>query len=206
MRRILIVGAGVVIVLLVLSQLLLPPFLEGRVADRLTNDGGHADVTLKAFPALTLLAHSGREAKVRAHGVTLDLTAAGDKPLHELDGFGKVDLELTSSSAGPFRVNRMTLQRGSRDEPYTTSLDASVTGRELATYAGGAIAGPLGGFLGGLAAGAAPLSATRVPVHVNATIESDGGAPRVESAGGSIAGLPASPLLEALAAAVGTRF
>ena len=206
MRRILIVSAGVAIVLLVLSQLLLPPFLEGKVADRLTKDGGHADVTLKAFPALTLLAHSGREAKVRADGVTLDLTAGGDKPLHELDGFSKVDLEVTSATAGPFRVSRMVLTRGSRDEPYTTSLDASVTGRELATYAGSSIAGPLGGFFGGLAAGAAPLPDTRVPVHVNATIASDGGAPSVESAGGTIAGLPAGPLLEALAVAVGTRF
>ena len=122
MRRILIVSAGVAIVLLVLSQLLLPPFLEGKVADRLSKDGGHADVTLKAFPALTLLAHSGREAKVRADGVTLDLTAGGDKPLHELDGFSKVDLEVTSATAGPFRVSRMVLTRGNRDEPYTPSL------------------------------------------------------------------------------------
>jgi hypothetical protein len=206
MRRLLIVGAGVAIVLLVLSQLLLPPFLQGKVADRLTKDGGHADVTLKAFPALTLLAHSGHEAKVRADRVTLDLTAAGDKPLHELDGFAKVDFEATSSTAGPFRVNELVLRRASRHAPYTTSLDASATGRDLATYAGGSIAGPLGGFLGGLAAGVTPLSDARVPVHVNATIESDGGAPRVEAANGTIAGLPAGPLLEALAVAVGTRF
>src|SRR5437764_14631330 len=52
MRRVLIAGFGVVILLLVLSQLFLPLYLEGRVEHRLTKNGGKADVTLKALPAL----------------------------------------------------------------------------------------------------------------------------------------------------------
>src|SRR5436190_11560561 len=189
MRRVLLVGVGIAILLLVLSQLLLPLYLEGRVEDRLTKDGGKADVTLKALPALTLLAGSGSEAKVTGTGLNLDLNGAGNKPLDSLDGFGKVDVDVKASTVGPFHVGDLTLHRGSRDDPYTSSLDATVTGRELATYAGSSVAGPFGDFLGGLAAGAVPFSNTPIPVTVNATIASDGGAPRVESVNGTIAGL-----------------
>jgi hypothetical protein len=206
MRRLLMIGLGVLILLLVLSQVFLPLFLENRVEDRLTKNGGSADVTLKALPALTLLDHSGSEAKVRGHGLTLDLNGAGGKPLDTLDGFGKVDIDVTSSTAGPFHVRDMTLRRGSRDDPYQTSLDATVTGSELATYAGGQVAGGLGDFLGRLAAGAVPFSTTPIPVMVNATLASDGGAARVVAVSGSIAGLPAGPLLETLANALGRRF
>ena len=206
MRRVLLIGTGIAILLLVLSQLLLPLYLEGRVEHRLTRDGGKADVTLKALPALTLLAGSGSEAEVRGTGLNLDLNEAGNKPLDHLDGFGKVDVDVKASTVGPFHVEDLVLQRGSRDDPYTSSLHATVTGRELATYAGGQVAGSLGDLLGGLAAGALPFSNTPIPVTVDATIASEGGAPRVESVSGSIAGLPAGPLLEALAAAVGARF
>jgi hypothetical protein len=206
MRRILIVGATILIVLLLVAQLFLPGYLEGRVSDRLTKNGGKADVTLDAVPALTLLAGSGSEAKVRGHGLALDLTAGGDKPLDQLDGFGKVDVDVTSSTAGPFRVDELVLRRGSRDQPYTASVKASVTGRDLAAYAGGSLAGPLGSLFGGLAAGAAPFSDARIPVDAGATITSDGGRPVVTSADGTIAGLPAGPFLQALAVAVGGRF
>jgi hypothetical protein len=206
MRRVLLIGIAIAILLLVLSQLLLPPFLQGRVADRLTKNGGTAEVTLKALPALTLLAGSGSEAKVRGTGLNLDLNGGGDKPLDKLDGFGKVDVDLKASTAGPFHVSELTLRRGSDHEPYGMSLEATATGREIATYAGGQLAGGLGDFLGGLAAGAVPFSDTPVPVSVNATIASDGGQARVASVTGSIAGLPAGPLLEALAIAVGRRF
>jgi hypothetical protein len=206
MRRVLLIGIGIAIVLLVLSQLLLPLFLEGRVEDRLAKNGGKADVTLKALPALTLLADSGSEAKVRGTGLTIDLNGGGDKPLDPLDGFDKVDVEMRASTAGPFHVDDLVLRRGSRDDPYTTSLQATVTGRELATYTASQVAGPFGDFLGGLAAGAVPFSNTPIPVSVDATIESEDGRPRVASVTGSIAGLPAGPLLEALAVAVGGRF
>src|SRR5947208_16553278 len=120
MRRVLLIGVGIAILLLVLSQVLLPLFLEGRVEDRLTKDGGSAEVTLKALPALTLLADSGSEAKVRGHGLTLDVTGAGNKPLDDLDGFGKVDVDVTGSTAGPFHVSDLSLKRGSRSDAYST--------------------------------------------------------------------------------------
>jgi hypothetical protein len=206
MRRVLIVGAGTAVVLLVLSQLLLPGFLQGEIEDRLTEDGGTADVTLKALPAVTLLAASGSEARLRGSGLTLDLDLAGEKPLDELDGFDKVDADVRSSQAGPFNVDKLVLRRAGRDDPYTTRLDATVTGRDLATFAGSSVAGPLGSLIAGLAAGAVDVSDAPIPIHLNATIESDGGEPRVESADGTIAGLPAGPLLAAVVDALARSF
>jgi hypothetical protein len=206
MRRAAVIAAAVLIALLVLSQLLLPPYLEGRVKDRLTRNGGTADVSLSAFPALTLLFGSGDEAKVHASGLSLDVGKATNKPLDRLDGFDKVDVEVTASTAGPFRVSDLTLERDNGDDPYATTVHATVSGHDLATYAGGRLGGALGGFLGGLAAGAVPFASTSIPVDVDATVVSDSGRPHVESANGSIAGLPAGPLLEALADAVGQRF
>src|SRR2546425_10004588 len=112
MRRVLLVGVGIAILLLVLSQLFLPPYLEGRVEDRLVKNGGKADVTLKALPALTLLADSGSEAKVRGTGLTLDLNGGGAKPLDKLDGVDKGDGGLRASAAGPLHVRGPLLRRG----------------------------------------------------------------------------------------------
>ena len=206
MRRVLIASFGVVVLLLVLSQLFLPLYMEGRVEDRLTKNGGKADVTLKALPAFTLLAGSGDETKMRGSGLSFDLLETINKPLDKLDGFDKVDLDVTDSTAGPFHLTHMTLRRDSDNDPYEMSLEGSVTGRDLATYAGGQLAGPLGGFLGGLASGALPLTNAPIPVTLDASMKSDGGQARVQSATGTIAGLPAGPLLEALAQAVGQRF
>src|SRR3954468_21045919 len=117
MRRVLLIGAGIAILLLVLSQLLLPLYLEGRAEDRLTSNGGKADVTLKAFPALTLLEGSGREAKVSGTGLNPDLNGGGDKPLDDLDGFGKVDIGLRASTAGPLHNGALTIRRGRPRDP-----------------------------------------------------------------------------------------
>jgi hypothetical protein len=206
MRRVLIVSFGLVILLLVLSQLFLPLYLESRVEDRLTKNGGKAEVTLKALPAFTLLAGSGDETKVTGSRLGFDLMETMNKPLDNLDDFDKVDVDVTDSTAGPFKLSHLTLERDNSNDPYEMSLEGSVTGRDLATYAGGQLAGPLGGFLGGLASGALPLTSSPIPVTLDATMKSDGGRARVESVTGTIAGLPAGPLLEALAQAVGQRF
>jgi hypothetical protein len=206
MRRAVVIAAAVLIALLVLSQLLLPPYIEGRVKDRLTKDGGTADVSLSAFPAVTLLFGSGDEAKVHARGLRLDVASTTRKPLDRLDGFDKVDVEVTASTAGPFRVDDVNLERDHGGDPYTTTVHASVSGHDLATYAGGSLGGALGGLLGGLAAGAVPFTSARIPVALDATVASEGGEPHVQSVNGSIAGLPAGPLLEALAEAVARRF
>ena len=85
-------------------------------------------------------------------------------------------------------------------------MQATVTGGALATYAGSQIGGGLGGFLGGLAGTAMPGSGTAIPIDLTATLESRNGHADATSVNGSVAGVPAGPFVEALAAALAARF
>jgi hypothetical protein len=106
---------------------------------------------------------------------------------------------------GPLTIARLTLQR-SGDGPYRATVQATVTGAELSAYAGQQLGGGLGGFLGGMAGGMMPGSGAPIPIDFEAVLQSDGGRARAVSVNGSVAGLPAGPLVEALAAALAGRF
>jgi hypothetical protein len=204
MRRLLYVAAAIA-VLLIASQLLVPPYLEHRAEKRLTEKGGHADVSIEAVPAVRLLFNDGSKIKVRGDGLHVDLLKSNGKVFGELDRFEEADVRLTRMSAGPFAVRQVTLTRSSSDDPYSLVISASVTGRGLSSYAGGQLAGSFGSFVGRLVAGAVPLSAERIPVEVDADVRSRDGRPDVEHVDGSVLGLSAGPLAETIASAIADR-
>ena len=95
--------AGIVITLALLAvvgQLALPAFYESRVEDRLEEDGGSADVSIGAFPALTLVGGRGKELKGTGDGLKFDIDDRREDPLGKLDGFEEVDLRLTDTEVG----------------------------------------------------------------------------------------------------------
>jgi hypothetical protein len=204
MRRLLYAAAAIV-VLLIASQLLVPPYLEHRTEKRLTEKGGHADVSIEAVPAVRLLFNDGSKIKVRGDGLHVDLLKSNGRVFDELDRFDAADVRLTRMSAGPFAVRQVTLTRSSSDDPYSLVISASVTGRGLSSYAGGQLAGSFGSFVGRLVAGAVPLSAERIPVEVDADVRSRDGKPDVEHVDGSVLGLSAGPLAETIASAIAGR-
>ena len=204
MRRLVIVTVAIVVVLLVLGQVLLPPYLEHRVAQRLTKQGGSANVQLSAFPAERLLFKEGSKLRVRARGITTDVAAPGAGVLKDVDGFGTVDMEVSDSRAGPLKVATFELRRNGGG-PYRAVLDASITASDLSAFGGGQLAGPLGTLFGGIAGGALPFGNQPIPISVSADLVSDNGVPRATTVQGAVAGIPAGALLEALAAAVGAR-
>ncbi|MBJ7330798.1 MAG: hypothetical protein JHC95_12935 [Solirubrobacteraceae bacterium] len=67
-RVVLISLAGVIVVLLFASQLLLPTLASRRLADNLERFGPRPDVKVSAFPALKLL--TGQADRVTIHGTT----------------------------------------------------------------------------------------------------------------------------------------
>jgi hypothetical protein len=207
MRRALIFAAAAIVVLLVLSQLVVPPYLEHRAEKRLTAKGGHAQVTIDAVPAVRLLFNDGNKIKVRGDGLHVDLlNGGGSGPVFgELDRFDQADVRLTRMSAGPFAVRQVTIARHGSSEPYTLVISASVTGRALSSYAGSELAGPFGGLVGRIAGGVVPFSAEPIPVEVDASIRSRDGRPEVQSVDGSVAGVSAGPLAAAIAAAIADR-
>ncbi|MEA2430158.1 MAG: hypothetical protein QOI19_631 [Thermoleophilaceae bacterium] len=206
-RMAILAVAAALLILLTAIQLALPPILAKRVEHELTKHGGHARVHLSAVPAPRLLFKEGDGLKVRATGLVTpppDPNSTGT--LADLDGFDSVDIQVIGMHTGPLTISRLTLQRSNADQPYAATVQATVTGADLATYAGSQIGGGIGGFLGGLAGTAMPGSGTEIPIDLGATLVSDGGRVRATTVTGSVAGVPAGPLVEALAAALAGRF
>ena len=204
MRRSMTLILVTAVAVLVGSQLLLPRYLEGRIEDRLTVEGGSAEVSLEALPALRLAAGYGDSIEVRADGISIDL-ATRPASLDQLDGFDQVDVRLTNVEAAPFRAEAIALTRPTDDVPYRLAVTASVSGRELSRFAGAELGGALGGLFGGLAGSLSPLADEPIPVDLQVQVRREGDRFRITGGAGTIAGLPAGPVAEALAAAIVAR-
>jgi hypothetical protein len=189
MRRVSIVAAIGVAVLAVAGQFVAPRIASREVEKRLTKQGGTAHASVHAFPWPRLLFTEGDSVKVKASGIGLPLVSPTKPVLKELDGFDTVDVEITSSTAGPVRIDELALKKTTG--PYQAQITGSVSPSDVTAF--------LTGF-------SLPFGNEPVPIDVDATIRSDGGRPHTVAAHGTVAGLPAGPLVEALAQALAGRF
>jgi hypothetical protein len=186
-----------VAVLAVATQLALPAFYESRVKDRLEEGGGSADVSVNAFPALTLIGGTGDELEVDAKGLAIDLRDRPERPFERLDGFEHVDVDMRDLRAGAATIERLTLTRDGSEERYALAVRGSATPDELARALGEAAAGELGGLLGDFAGELIPGgSDVEVPMRLRAEVDSRDGKTAVTDATASVAGVPAGPLAE----------
>ena len=201
MRRFAIGLVVGVLALLVLSQLLLPPFLEERVASRITEDGGSADVELSAFPAVRLLWGDGKRFEVRGRGLKF-VPGRGEQVFSRLDGFEEVRVEVRGLDVQGVDASRFTLTRLREGDPYRLSMRGQVSGREAIELIGSEAAGPLGGIAGGLAGSALPGAGTELPLTVDADLVSRGGRADVVHTDATVAGFPAGPIAELVVSAV----
>jgi hypothetical protein len=201
-RRVAIVSALVLIVLLVAAQFALPPLAEDRVEDRLTEGGGSAEVSISAFPAGLLLVSHGDEIEVR--GERLDLELDEDpEVLKRLDGFDRVDVSLEESRVGPFELAGFELSRDGSG-PYSLASTGTTTGAELAGFGAdqlGLGGGPLVEFF----ASRVGEANRPIPIELDLEMESDDGRVRVVSGGGTVAGYPTGPLAELITSAIVIR-
>jgi hypothetical protein len=189
MRRISIVAAFALAVLALAGQFVAPRIAAKQVEKRLTKGGGSAHAEVHALPWPRLLFTEGDSIKVRANGIQLPIATPGKPVLKELDGFNTVDIEVTDSSTGPMRITRLSLKK--KTGPYQIEVQGSVSPSDVAAF--------VTGF-------ALPFGTTPVPVDVAATIRSEGGVPHAVVADGTVAGLPAGPIVEVLAQALAGRF
>jgi hypothetical protein len=188
-------------VLLLASQLLLPRYLEDRIADRITDHGGTADVELHAFPALRLLFGDGGKLELTARGLSVDLTADQQDVFKQLDGFSEVDVTVRDSRAGPFAITGFAVHRVAK-RTYDVAVAGDGTAGDVARYAGDRFGGPFGQALAGLATSALGGFDRPVPFDARMQILTADGTPRAENVTGSVAGLPAGPLAEVVANAL----
>jgi hypothetical protein len=195
MPRVAVLLVGFAALLALGCQLLLPPLLEGKAADRLERGGGSARVSLKALPAARLLFNHGDSLEVDGHDLRLELGGRG-KLLDRIDGFDEVRVRLHSVAASPFEVRAFSLTRAEEGGDYSVHMTGTTSPREVARFLGSRAAGGLGGLVGDLTAGALPLEGrNRIPMDLAARVRSREGRRQVLSARGTVAGLPAGPLV-----------
>lgn len=191
--------------LLVVTQFAIPPIAEHVAANRLTENGGTANVSVSAFPALRLLFGDGDRFVASGEGLHLDLTQNDDNALERLDKFGEVSIRVTNSTAGPFEVKDFELSRASTT-PYHVVAEAVTTPHDLLAFGADQL-----GFVGGLAlrfGGNEALGSNRrarLPVKLDMQMQSEGGRAVVVAGGGTVAGIPTGPLAEIITAAIVVR-
>jgi hypothetical protein len=199
MRRVVIITLLIVLAVLIASQFLIPAIAAQQVADRLTDDGGSATVTIAAFPALRLLFESGDRLEVHARDLTADLDTR-TQVFERLDRFGSVAIDMIDVTAGPVTVDSFRLEREG-DEPYDLALSATASPRDLSAFA----AGQVSGALGSLAEAFSPLPDVDVPIEVRGEVASQDGRLSLVAGEGRIAGIPAGPIVAAITAAIVSR-
>ncbi len=205
-RRVLypLIALAVLLLVALATQVLVPSYLERRAENRLTEDGGEARVNIDALPAVRLLFNRGQRIEVRGERLVIPLERQRGAVFDDLDRFAEADVRLDDLIAGPLRITRFGLNRTERDRPYILTVDATVTAAELGDYAGSQL-GSLGELLGRLGSTLLPFSTTPIPVKLDASVSSEDGRAVVRTVNGTIAGLPADPLVAALAEAIAKR-
>ena len=205
-RRVLypLIGLAIVLLALLATQVLVPAYLERRAENRLTEGGGEATVDIDALPAVRLLFNKGKRIEVRGERLDIPLEGQRGKVFDDLDRFAEADVRLDQMTAGPLRIARFTLTRTDHGRPYQLAVSATVTVAELGDYAGQQF-GPLGGLLGRIGSTLLPGSNAPIPVELDASVSSEDGKAVVRTVDGTVAGLPADPIVAALAEAIAAR-
>jgi len=204
--RYVLIAIAVVVLVLVVTQFALPPYLAGRVEDHLTARGGSASVDLDAVPALRLLAHEGDKFKLRGDGLDFPLNQNESGVFDKLDGFDSVDVRLSDVKAGPFTVSRFALSRASGDHDYRMLSTGRSSVAEVSSYLTSGLPPLVSSILNGTARGVAgPAGDRPIPYSVVAELASDNGEPRLVTANGKVAGIPAGPFAALLAQSVLSR-
>ena len=76
---------------------MIPGQAEKKVRDRLTRNGGTADVYIRAIPAIRLLCDDGDELDVEAHGIEIPARDLRGGSFKQLDGFDQMRFEMVRS-------------------------------------------------------------------------------------------------------------
>lgn len=203
MPRWALIASALVLFIFLGSQLAIPGLAEREVEERLTENGGRAEVAIGAVPALRLLLGDGEQFEVEASGLELDLDERSEV-LERLDGFSVVDVSIADFEAGPFAVETFELHRDDEDAYALTSV-GSTSPAALAQYGAEALELPGAGLARFTLGRLLDAPEAEIPFELEMGVASDNGRLRVVSGGGTVAGLPAGPLAQLITAAIVVR-
>jgi hypothetical protein len=193
---------AVLVIALVATQLLLPRIGESQVEDRLTKEGGSAEVNLEAVPAIRLLFDDGDKLEVVAEEVNIPIDDIQGKSFKELDGFSEVDVRLALSRVGPFFAERVRITRGERDDLYAFNFQGSTSAADIGEFA---LAGLPPLLRSALTALAGRAGTQELPIRLDVDLRSEEGRARVVGGTGTVAGLPLGGFALGIAGAIISR-
>ncbi|HEY2772368.1 MAG TPA: hypothetical protein VGI87_17460 [Solirubrobacteraceae bacterium] len=112
MRRLtaIAVVAGVIVVLLVIAQLVLPGIAANRLKDRLKKSGDVIEVKVSAFPAIKLLWHHADSVRIRVGTYRAAPSSVGSQ-LAQAGDAGSIDASATQFTSGLLTVHDATLRK-----------------------------------------------------------------------------------------------
>ncbi len=185
-----------------ITQSVIPGKAEKKVRDRLTRNGGTADVNIRAIPAIRLLWDDGDELDVQAHGIAIPARDLRGGSFNQLDGFDEMSFEMVRSEVGPFKADRVSLKRGEGEKNYGFTFRGSTSAGQLAKFALGTLPPVLRSLIEGL--GGRPAEA-EIPIRLTAELKSDGGRAELVRGTGTVAGLPLGGIALPIAGAIISR-
>jgi hypothetical protein len=126
-RRIVLSGAALVVVLLVVAQLVLPGIAARRLRDRLARSGRVVSVHVDAFPALELLWHHAGEVDVHLASYHAGTPAGLGRALGQTGEAGTINATIDELNTGLVTLRGVTLRkRGSVLSGRATLTDADL--------------------------------------------------------------------------------
>jgi hypothetical protein len=185
-----------------ITQGVLPGHAEKKVRDRLIRNGGTADVTIRALPAIRLLFDDGDDLDVRAHGIAIPARDLRGGSFKQLDGFDEMSFEMVRSVVGPFTADRASLTRGEGERDYDFTFRGSTSAGQLASFALGTLPPILRSLIETL--GGRPADA-EIPIRLDAVLKSEGGRAQLVRGTGTVAGLPIGGIALPIAGAIISR-
>jgi hypothetical protein len=193
---------AVLVIAAVATQLIIPRKAESQTEDRLTKDGGTAEVNIEAVPAVRLLFDDGDNLRVRAEEVQIPITELQSGSFKELDGFNEVDLRLVLSTVGPFFAEEVTITRGEGEELYAFTFRGSTSAAQVGEFALSGLPPLLRSALTALAGRAGERD---LPVRLDVDLRSQDGTARLVRGTGTFAGLPLGGFALGIAGAIISR-
>jgi hypothetical protein len=185
-----------------ITQGVIPGQAEKKVRDRLTRNGGTADVTIRAIPAIRLLFDDGDELDVQAHGIAIPAGDLRGGSFKELDGFDEMRFEMVRSEVGPFTADRVVLARGEGEKNYDFTFRGSTSAGQLANFALGTLPPVLRSLIETLSGRPAEAE---IPIRLTAELKSEGGRAELVRGTGTVAGLPLGGIALPIAGAIISR-
>lgn len=123
--------AGVIVLLLVVAQIVLPGIAASKVAGDLEDIGPRPDVEVSAFPAVKLLLKKADKVEVEMDSATMGGSADIAEQLEQADDVDELDVRIDTLKAGPLTVRDARLTKDGDEMTGTATISEADLRRQV---------------------------------------------------------------------------